>query len=190
MDIRLKCTVSLKDLIETKIPKRFGITFNHTDRLVVKLEKSINNATMKDLDVHIPPLGEQKKSVSWNKRTTIERYIYYYSKVYSNLYTNPNGLYVVKCIKNGTIDPSKITSTEHQFLLSPKDQEKLLIGAEKDIKRRGVFPYKPNNVGRGLFKCAKCKSDNTSSTQFQTRSADEPCTIFVHCNNCDKRWRC
>lgn len=42
----------------------------------------------------------------------------------------------------------------------------------------------------GLFKCGRCKSTKTSNTQKQTRSADEPMTVFVHCRNCGNRWKC
>ncbi|DAZ96214.1 TPA: hypothetical protein N0F65_012576 [Lagenidium giganteum] len=42
----------------------------------------------------------------------------------------------------------------------------------------------------GLFTCGRCKSSKTSNTQKQTRSADEPMTVFVHCHNCGNRWKC
>jgi transcription elongation factor S-II len=41
-----------------------------------------------------------------------------------------------------------------------------------------------------LFTCGRCKSVKTTSTQKQTRSADEPMTVFVLCLACGKRWRC
>ena len=41
-----------------------------------------------------------------------------------------------------------------------------------------------------LFTCGRCKSIKTTSTQKQTRSADEPMTVFVFCLNCGKRWKC
>lgn len=41
-----------------------------------------------------------------------------------------------------------------------------------------------------LFTCGRCKSTKTTSTQKQTRSADEPMTVFVYCLNCGKRWKC
>ena len=41
-----------------------------------------------------------------------------------------------------------------------------------------------------LFTCSRCKSTKTTSTQKQTRSADEPMTVFVLCINCGKRWKC
>lgn len=42
----------------------------------------------------------------------------------------------------------------------------------------------------GLFKCGRCKSTKTTHYQKQTRSADEPMTVFVQCTNCSNRWRC
>ena len=39
------------------------------------------------------------------------------------------------------------------------------------------------------FKCRKCKSNNCSHYQMQTRSADEPMTTFVNCMDCGNRWR-
>ncbi|KAK8802039.1 hypothetical protein WA158_006434 [Blastocystis sp. Blastoise] len=41
----------------------------------------------------------------------------------------------------------------------------------------------------GTFKCPRCKSKNTSYFEKQTRSADEPMTVFVCCEDCGKRWR-
>jgi transcription elongation factor S-II len=40
-----------------------------------------------------------------------------------------------------------------------------------------------------LFKCGRCGQRNTTYNQVQTRSADEPMTTFVLCNNCGNRWK-
>ncbi|XP_068119295.1 transcription elongation factor A protein 2 isoform X1 [Hyperolius riggenbachi] len=40
-----------------------------------------------------------------------------------------------------------------------------------------------------LFTCGKCKKKNCTYTQVQTRSADEPMTTFVVCNDCGNRWK-
>jgi len=45
------------------------------------------------------------------------------------------------------------------------------------------------NPEGGEFKCNKCKSTKTTHYAMQTRSSDEPMTIFVCCLNCGKRWR-
>ena len=39
------------------------------------------------------------------------------------------------------------------------------------------------------FKCTRCKKRKCSYYELQTRSADEPMTIFITCLNCGKRWR-
>ena len=40
------------------------------------------------------------------------------------------------------------------------------------------------------FKCRKCKSTKCSYYGLQTRSSDEPMTIFVTCLDCSNRWKC
>lgn len=37
--------------------------------------------------------------------------------------------------------------------------------------------------------CPRCKSDLVTTEARQTRSADEPTTIFCRCVRCDKAWR-
>ena len=40
-----------------------------------------------------------------------------------------------------------------------------------------------------LFKCGRCKKNECTYYELQTRSADEPTTIFITCLNCGNRWR-
>lgn len=40
-----------------------------------------------------------------------------------------------------------------------------------------------------LLKCGKCLKRNCTYNQVQTRSADEPMTTFVLCNECGHRWK-
>lgn len=40
-----------------------------------------------------------------------------------------------------------------------------------------------------LLKCGKCGKRNCTYNQVQTRSADEPMTTFVLCNECGNRWK-
>lgn len=44
------------------------------------------------------------------------------------------------------------------------------------------------NAG-GEFQCKKCKGRKTTHYSMQTRSADEPMTVFVCCLGCGNRWR-
>lgn len=40
-----------------------------------------------------------------------------------------------------------------------------------------------------LLQCGKCRKKNCTYNQVQTRSADEPMTTFVLCNECGNRWK-
>lgn len=40
-----------------------------------------------------------------------------------------------------------------------------------------------------LLKCQSCKSNTVQTRELQTRSSDEPMTVFCHCLTCGKRWK-
>jgi len=46
-----------------------------------------------------------------------------------------------------------------------------------------------NGIGTDMIQCGRCKQKNCSYTEAQTRSADEPMTLFVLCNHCGLRWK-
>lgn len=46
-----------------------------------------------------------------------------------------------------------------------------------------------DKVPDGMLQCGACKSKKTTFTEMQTRSADEPMTVFALCLNCGRRWR-
>jgi len=48
---------------------------------------------------------------------------------------------------------------------------------------------KTGGTNTSLFKCGRCLKSNCSYNQLQTRSADEPMTTFVFCNECGHRWK-
>lgn len=40
-----------------------------------------------------------------------------------------------------------------------------------------------------MFKCGRCKKRECTFIEAQTRSADEPMTLFIRCVNCGNSWR-
>jgi len=55
--------------------------------------------------------------------------------------------------------------------------------ADKIRKQLGI-----EDVG-GSFTCGRCKGNKTSYQAKQTRSSDEPMTMFVRCLTCGNRWK-
>jgi len=50
--------------------------------------------------------------------------------------------------------------------------------------KKEVVEKKPEEYDDGMFKCGKCKSMKTTYVEKQTRSADEPMTLFITCRMC------
>lgn len=59
--------------------------------------------------------------------------------------------------------------------------------AEQDLARKVLYG-KTSKPIKGIFSCTKCKSFDVDTEQKQTRSADEPMTIFCTCNVCGQRF--
>ena len=101
---------------------------------------------------------------------------------------------------NGTITPDRLCRMSATELATP-DQQALRSSHIKDsidgsrsdyyqvnradiLKSVGVDPSKG-----GEFVCRKCGQNKTTHYALQTRSADEPMTVFVTCITCNNRWR-
>lgn len=61
--------------------------------------------------------------------------------------------------------------------------------AQNEDKINEMCGIKGELLQASLFTCGRCGSTKTTSTQKQTRSADEPMTVFVLCLNCGNRWK-
>lgn len=58
------------------------------------------------------------------------------------------------------------------------------------LKKKELKEAKKKNIlTSNMYKCPKCKESKCTWNQKQTRSADEPMTIFVTCLNCNYNWR-
>ena len=71
-----------------------------------------------------------------------------------------------------------------------QDSRQLDWETKNESKINDMCGIKGDWLKASLFTCGRCKSTKTTSTQKQTRSADEPMTVFVLCMNCGNRWKC
>ncbi len=143
-----------------------------------KTEKSIFNFTIKDCRTRCIER-------SWENPRFVNVYKSNYIKVYSNLKVNKNSNFVLNKIKYGIWEPDKIVSTDLQILY-PELYEEIILKNKKLMDR---WAEEKKAQGSTIFRCAKCKQNNCTYYQMQTRSADEPMTTFVTCLNCHNRWK-
>tara|TARA_R110001606_G_scaffold3987_3_gene19000 strand:- start:759 stop:1145 length:387 start_codon:yes stop_codon:yes gene_type:complete len=66
--------------------------------------------------------------------------------------------------------------------------EEMELKIHKDMRKEYLKREIKNQPG--FFVCGRCKSNKTTYYQMQTRSADEPMTVFVSCLNCERNWKC
>ncbi|NWZ99432.1 TCEA3 protein, partial [Nesospiza acunhae] len=87
----------------------------------------------------------------------------------------------------GAIKPSLIARMTAEEMAS--DELKKLRSAMTQEAIREHQMAKTGGTVTDLFQCGKCKKKNCTYNQVQTRSADEPMTTFVLCNECGNRWK-
>ncbi len=89
--------------------------------------------------------------------------------------------YVINCIKNDIWKPEDLATLDKESLNPEKWQQLQDIRLPKNIKKEKV---------KGLNKCGRCNSWYTKCTgSAQIRSADEPMTNFMECEDCSFHWK-
>jgi transcription elongation factor S-II len=84
--------------------------------------------------------------------------------------------------------------TAEQFVRMTSDELKSVEQREADAKLRkenmdkAMVPQQERSIRQSL-QCGKCGQRKVTYTEAQTRSADEPMTLFCTCTNCGKSWR-
>ncbi len=139
----------------------------------LNLEKGIFNYTIKECIIH-------KIVKKWNNQYFIQIYLDRLRSVARNLTDD-----VVMNINTGAVKSHIVAFMTHQEL-KPGIWKDIID--KKTIRDKRLFE---NNIeaATDTFKCRKCKSKKCTYYQMQTRSADEPMTIFVTCIDCGTRWK-
>ncbi|XP_061111154.1 transcription elongation factor A protein 1-like isoform X1 [Conger conger] len=97
---------------------------------------------------------------------------------------NPNLRRNVLC---GNIMPNRMARMTAEEMASDQLKE-----IRKSLTEEAIREHQMARTGgteTDLFTCGKCKKKRCTYTQVQTRSADEPMTTFVFCNDCGNRWK-
>ena len=93
-------------------------------------------------------------------------------------------------IVKGEIKPEDLCTMDVIDMINKDKRDEIAKTIEdKTNEMRSDWNKKHAKVSSGVYKCRKCGGDKTTQFEMQTRSADEPMTIFITCLNCDYQWK-
>lgn len=149
-------------------------TLVESDLIARNIEKGIYNYTIED--------ATRKHLVKkWENVHFVEIYLTRFRTIFNNLRLSP---YLREQLEKKQCKPHEIAFLSH-YEMSPERWEKLI--EEKRERDKNIYDVQQKIDSE--FKCRRCKSNNCSYYQLQTRSADEPMTTFVSCLSCGNRWK-
>jgi transcription elongation factor S-II len=146
----------------------------HNEKNSLNLEKGIHNWALKEAT-------NRKVVKKWDNPYFAQLYLDRLRTIYFNL-KKPE---LLEQIKNGEITPQTLAFMTHQEM-DPSHWKELI---ERKTKRDASKFTTNLQASTDMFTCKKCRSKKCTFYELQTRSADEPATIFVTCLDCGKHWK-
>ena len=143
-------------------------------KIAINLEKGVFNYTINEA-------SHKKLIKKWENPYFSQLYLDRLRSIYINLKDKD----LLQKLQTGQITPQNMAFMTHQEMNTQRWQKlidnKMKLDANKYI----------NNLqaSTDMFTCRKCKSKRCTYYELQTRSADEPATIFITCLDCGKNWR-
>ena len=161
------------ELFRDNIRKKLDEILNN-EKNTSNLEKGIFNYSLKEAD--------QRKIVKkWDNKQFIQIYLDRLRSIMINLKGN-----ILEQINDGTIKPHIVAFMTHQELC-PERWATMIEAKTKRDKNK----FETNiSAATDVFTCRKCKGNQCTYYQMQTRSADEAMTVYISCCVCGNRWKC
>jgi transcription elongation factor S-II len=151
-----------------------------TKKMAISIEKGVYNYVVKKAEVRSIPNDFRHRifrDMYFNKIRSI------YVNVMNNSYVHNDTLETR--LKKKEINPDQLAFMKPQEV-HPENWR--LLVEERERRYKIMFEVREDEI-TGVFQCGRCKSWKTKHTEAQTRSADEPMTVFVMCYTCGKNWK-
>ena len=144
------------------------------EKNALNLEKGVFNYSLKEAD-------QRKVIKKWDNAFFVQIYLNHLRSIMTNLNAD-----ILKQIGDATLKPHQVAFMTHHEM-RPEKWSALIDAKSKRDKNK----FEVNMAAAtDTFTCRKCKSNQCTYYQMQTRSADEPMTTFVCCIKCSARWKC
>lgn len=140
----------------------------------INLEKGVFNYSLKEA-------SSKKLIKKWENPAFVQVYLDRLRTIYINLKNEE----ILTMLQTKSLLPQTFAAMTHQEMNPPHWQELI----EQKIKRDANKFVTNIQASTDIFTCKKCKSKRCTYYELQTRSADEPATIFVTCLDCGKNWK-
>ena len=147
---------------------------------VMELEMGIYNASLDEAKRRLVPLTWKHETFRWIYAMISKRTI---SNFDPNSYIGNQSL--MQRWKEGEFMLSAIGSWT-AYELNPNQWKDL---KDQQMRREQRILEGNLSMATDRFRCSGCKKKMCSYYELQTRSADEPMTIFIRCLNCGKQWK-
>lgn len=183
MSVKLQNPSQFRENVRSKLRSKLGDDFllkvvastkSSEQAVVANIEKGAFNYAIQEATF-------RKLVKKWENPTFTQIYLDRLRTIFNNL----DRPVITNGIISGEILPQSVAFMTHQEF-QPEKWNPLI---EKKIKRDASKCNKKVGASTDMFTCSRCQSKNCTYYEMQTRSADEPATIFITCLNCDKHWR-
>jgi len=156
------------------------------------LNTHLNDTEQKDLEIGIYNASlqeaEQRKiRKNWENPMFTHIYTILARRIITNVQPNSyiKNARLLERLRDGEFKPHDIAFMNYGELY-PENWQNLM---EQRLKRETKLLEGNKDMATDQFKCGRCYKRQCTYYEMQTRSADEPMTIFVRCLNCGKQWR-
>ena len=165
--------------IREKMAEKF-MTIVKDEKIVKRIERGIYNYSLEKAE-------ENNIIKLWDNKLFRQIYIDKCRTIYTNLkgtsYVHNKRL--LSRLYEKEFKPRELAFMAPQHIFPEVWKDLLDLKYKRD---KVLYETKPEAM-TDQFKCGRCKKNKCSYFELQTRSADEPMTIFITCINCGKRWK-
>jgi transcription elongation factor S-II len=148
---------------------------------ILKIEKNSNNLEKGIFNYTLKEAEQRKVIKKWDNKYFVQIYLDRVRSIVINLNQN-----VIEQINDGSVKPHVVAFMTHQELLPEKWKDLIEVKTKRDKNK-----FETNiSAATDTFTCRKCKKNQCTYYQMQTRSADEPMTLYISCVVCGNRWKC